>query len=110
MKTLTSRKSVGDLTHEAAIVQKLVHIPGVGHAIGVREAKAHLSALLEEASQGRVIVITSAGKPKARLVAADWRMGAKPFSGTDEHLKSMPPWRGGKSSEEIIREDRDGRD
>ena len=32
-----------------------------------------------------------------------------PFSGTKEHLKSMPPWTGGPTADDIIREDRDGR-
>jgi len=33
----------------------------------------------------------------------------KPFSGTTEHLKSMPPWSGGPTADEIVREDRDAR-
>ena len=33
----------------------------------------------------------------------------EPFSGTTEHLKSMPPWTGGPTADEIIREDRDSR-
>jgi hypothetical protein len=33
----------------------------------------------------------------------------KPFTGTREHLAKMPPWRGGLTAEEIIREDRDSR-
>jgi hypothetical protein len=33
----------------------------------------------------------------------------KPFTGTREHLAKMPPWRGGPTAEEIIREDRDSR-
>jgi len=33
----------------------------------------------------------------------------KPFTGTREHLTKMPPWRGGLTAEEIIREDRDSR-
>jgi prevent-host-death family protein len=34
----------------------------------VRTAKAHLSKLLDRAAAGEEIVITSAGRPKARLV------------------------------------------
>ncbi len=29
------------------------------------------------------------------------------FTGTEEHLKKMPPWKGGPKAEELIREDRD---
>ena len=36
--------------------------------VNVREAKAHLSRLLEEVGQGREVIIARAGKPIARLV------------------------------------------
>ncbi len=39
--------------------------------IGVFEAKAHLSALVEEAFRGSDIVITRHGRPVARLVRPD---------------------------------------
>jgi hypothetical protein len=32
-----------------------------------------------------------------------------PFSGTREHLKTMPTWSGGPTADEIVREDRDAR-
>ena len=32
------------------------------------EAKTHLSELVEQAAQGREIIVTKSGKPKARLV------------------------------------------
>ncbi|MGK4302204.1 type II toxin-antitoxin system Phd/YefM family antitoxin, partial [Klebsiella pneumoniae] len=35
-------------------------------SVTIRDAKAHLSALLEWVSRGREIVITGDGKPKAR--------------------------------------------
>jgi prevent-host-death family protein len=84
-------------------------LPGVGEVISVRAAKAHLSGLLDLVASGREIVITSDGKPKAKLVAWDAKSSRKPFSGTREHLAKMPPWRGGPTAEELIREDRDGR-
>lgn len=84
-------------------------LPGWGEAVTVRAAKAHLSGLLDLVAAGRRVVITSNGKPKARLVPLEAEMTRRPFSGTREHLKSMPKWKGGLTAEEIIRADRDGR-
>ncbi len=89
-------------------LREAVALPGIGLSIPVRAAKAKLSALLEMVAGGQEVTITSDGKPKARLVRAE----AKPravFTGTWEHLKKMPPWRGGPTAEELIRADRDGR-
>jgi len=38
---------------------------------GVREARQHLSALLDEVKKGREIVITERGRPVAKLVPPD---------------------------------------
>jgi len=40
----------------------------VREAVSLYEAKTHLSELVEEAAQGREIIIAKSGKPKARLV------------------------------------------
>lgn len=45
--------------------------PVVREAVGLYEAKTHLSALVERAAGGEEIVITKSGKPKARLVPLD---------------------------------------
>ena len=58
----------GDHEMPSAVVQELAELPGVGHTISVRAAKAHLSGLLDEVAAGREVVITSDGVPKARLV------------------------------------------
>jgi prevent-host-death family protein len=92
-----------------SVVQEIAPLPGGGAGISVRAAKAHLSGLLDQVAAGREIVITSGGVPKARLVPIDADVEWKPFTGTHEHLKTMPPWRGGKTGEEIIRADRDER-
>jgi prevent-host-death family protein len=84
--------------------------PGVGSAISVRAAKAHLSGLLDEVAAGREVVITSDGVPKARLVPMTSGPARRPFSGSREHLKTMPPWRGGPTADELVRADRDSRD
>jgi prevent-host-death family protein len=39
--------------------------------VNVHEAKTHLSRLLQEVERGREIVIARAGRPVARLVAAE---------------------------------------
>lgn len=40
----------------------------VREAVSLYDAKTHLSELVEQAAQGREIVIAKSGKPKARLV------------------------------------------
>ena len=92
----------------SSVVREFSEMPGVGHTISVRAAKAHLSGLLDEVAAGREVVITSDGVPKARLVPMTERP-RKVFTGTREHLKKMPPWRGGPTADELIREDRDAR-
>ncbi|HEX7470547.1 MAG TPA: type II toxin-antitoxin system prevent-host-death family antitoxin [Verrucomicrobiae bacterium] len=80
-----------------------------GRVVTVRDAKAHLSALLEWVSTGHELTITSDGQPKAILSPVEKREARKVFTGTWEHLKKMPPWRGGPTAEEIIRAERDSR-
>jgi prevent-host-death family protein len=110
MKTEPSlRLTDGEPETASAVVKELAELPGVGQAISVRAAKAHLSGLLDEVARGREVVITSGGLPKARLVPMDAGMQRVPFKGTREHLKTMPKWRGGPTADEIVREDRDGR-
>ena len=94
---------------QSSVVREFSELPGVGHTISVRAAKAHLSGLLDEVAAGREVIITSDGVPKARLVPMSAETQRKPFTGTREHLKNMPPWTGGPTADEIIREDRDGR-
>lgn len=84
-------------------------MPGIGIAIPVRAAKAKLSALLDLVARGQEVTITSDGEPKAVLSPVSKSKPRKVFTGTWEHLKKMPPWRGGPTAEEIVREDRDAR-
>ena len=99
----------GDDETPSAVVQELSEMPGVGQAISVRAAKAHLSGLLELVAAGREIVVTSGGKPKARLVPMEGGTQRKVFTGTWKHLAKMPKWSGGPTADELIREDRDAR-
>jgi prevent-host-death family protein len=77
-------------------------------SVTVRDAKSHLSALLEWVAGGREVIITSDGKPKARLVPAAMEPERKVFRGMGEFLLSQPI-HGGPTADEVIREDRDGR-
>jgi prevent-host-death family protein len=76
--------------------------------VTVRDAKSHLSALLDWVAGGREITITSDGRPKARLVPASEESERKVFRGMGRFLSSQPI-HGGPSAEEVIRDDRDGR-
>ena len=76
--------------------------------VTVRDAKSHLSALLEWVAGGREVTITSDGKPKARLVPASAVPERKVFRGMGEFLLSQPV-HGGPTADELIREDRDSR-
>jgi prevent-host-death family protein len=91
------------------VLKEAVALPGIGLSFPVRVAKAKLSALLELVAGGQEITITSDGEPKAVLSPVAKGGTRKVFTGTREHLKNMPPWRGGLTAEETIREDRDGR-
>lgn len=78
-----------------------------GPVVSVRDAKAHLSALLEWVAAGHEVTITSDGEPKARLVsvAANPR---KVFEGMGDYLLKQPI-HGGPPAEDIIRAERDSR-
>ncbi|HAB19555.1 MAG TPA: type II toxin-antitoxin system prevent-host-death family antitoxin [Verrucomicrobiota bacterium] len=82
---------------------------GLGEVVSVRIAKATLSALLEKVAAGREVLITSDGRPKARLVPVETAKPRKVFSGSAAHLAKMPPWAGGPDSTDLISEDRDAR-
>lgn len=105
---MASLRTTDGEPESAPVAREVAVMAGVGEVISVRAAKAHLSGLLDLVASGREIVITSDGKPKARLVPFQEKP-RKVFLGSREHLATMPPWRGGPTGEELIREDRDGR-
>ena len=109
MKTIKPIKDTSLPPQETPVLREISSVPAIGQVISVRAAKAHLSALLELVAGGREITITSDGKPKAVLSPVSKQKSRKVFTGTREHLKTMPPWRGGPTAEELIRADRDGR-
>src|SRR5260221_3364934 len=79
-----------------------------GRIVTVRDAKAHLSALLEWVASGHELTITSDGQPKARLVSAALSKPRKVFQGMGDYLLKQPV-HGGPSADEIIRAERDSR-
>lgn len=99
----------GESAAPSPVLREMATWSGLGEVITVRAAKAHLSGLLDLVAEGRKVIITSNGKPKARLMPMDASMDQKPFQGTREHLRKMPKWRDGPTAEEIVRTDRDGR-
>ena len=77
----------------------------------VRMAKSRLSEFLDRAAAGEEIVITSDGRPKARIVALDAE--PVPFRANSKLLKSSKRKAGTRAetrAETIVRLDRDGRD
>jgi prevent-host-death family protein len=106
MKTI---KKYPALKAPALELKEAVVKPGIGMTMPVRAAKAKFSALLELVANGQEVIITSDGVPKAVLSPVSKAKPRKVFTGTWEHLKKMPPWRGGPTAEEIVREDRDSR-
>ena len=80
----------------------------IAPTVTVRDAKAQLSALLEWVSGGREITITSAGKPKARLVPVAAEPPRKVFGGMGPFLLGQSISRKA-GADEVIREDRDAR-
>lgn len=95
-------------TSEPAVLRDAASV-GLGRVVTVRDAKAHLSALLDWVAAGNELTITSDGQPKARLVSASPVKVRKVFSGMGEYLKSMPVQAEGPFADEIVRADRDGR-
>jgi prevent-host-death family protein len=58
--------------------------------MGVREAKAKWSSIVQRAAQGEEIVITSDGVPTAMVVAFKPAIHGKPFYVDLERLRAMP--------------------
>jgi len=93
---------------EPAVLRDAAAI-GLGRVVTVRDAKAHLSALLEWVAAGNELTITSGGQPKAKLVSAAPAKARKVFTGMGDYLKTMPVQTKGPFADELVRADRDGR-
>jgi len=99
---VSGRRSKGRLLREALPREAL---PNPSHApvVNVRAAKDRLSSLLEQVSRGDEVVITSDGRPKARLVPV--RDESRPYTVDWDWLESQPLV-GGPSAEVIVAADR----
>jgi prevent-host-death family protein len=75
--------------------------------INVRSAKDQLSSLLDAAARGDEVVITSDGRPKAKLVPFQSK---RPLFRMHWSWLRAQPIATGAPSEDLIREDRDSRD
>jgi len=73
----------------------------------VRTAKARLSELLDRAAAGEEIVITSNGRPKAKIVGLG--RAPSPFRVNRQLLRAARAGTG-RSADILVREERDGRD
>jgi prevent-host-death family protein len=72
----------------------------------VRTAKARLSELLERAAAGEEVLITSDGRPKAKLVG----IGPDPQPFRVDRRLLRQRLRAGRRAESLVRQDRDARD
>jgi prevent-host-death family protein len=74
---------------------------------GIRQARQHLSALIDEVRKGREVVIEERGRPVARLVPVG-QSSRVPLS---SHRRIRSSIRGGASNDvlEMIAEDREDR-
>ena len=88
-----SKKSEPAVLRDAAVAEW-------GRVVTVRDAKAHLSALLEWVASGHELTITSDGEPKARLVKAGSARPRTIFQGMGDYLMKQPIHRG--SADEAV--------
>src|SRR5436190_10542868 len=95
------KRSEPDVLRNAAVAEW-------GRVVTVRDAKAHLSALLEWVASGNELTITSDGVPKAKLIRVDAAKPRKVFEGMGDYLMKQPIHHG-MTADEAINEDRDSR-
>jgi len=89
----SSKRSEPAVLRDAAVAEW-------GRIVTVRDAKAHLSALLEWVSAGHELTITSDGQPKAKLVSITSSKPRKVFMGMGDYLTKQPIHRG--SADEAV--------
>lgn len=107
MKKLEKRTVFPEIDSKPAVLRETASL-AIPDIVSVRDAKSHLSALLDWVSGGREVTITSDGKPKARLVPTLPEPERKVFRGMGRFLSSQRVHKG-PPAEQLIREDRDGR-
>ena len=108
MKTILTEGTKYPEAESKPAVLKESAVPAAASWVNVRDAKSHLSALLDWVADGHEITITSDGKPKARLVPVIAEPSRKVFGGMGAFLSDQPIDQG-PSGDQIIRDDRDAR-
>jgi len=88
---------------KGSVLREALPRSGDTAVVNVRAAKDRLSSLLEQASRGGEVIITSDGQPKARLVPV--RVQRKPYSVDWGWLESQPRV-SGPSAEALVAADR----
>jgi prevent-host-death family protein len=91
---------------EKPVLQDAVAPEEPALVVNVRAAKDQLSSLLEVVARGDEVVITSDGRPKAKLVPV--QAARRPFRMHWSWLRAQP-MSTGRRAEVLVREDRDGR-
>jgi len=79
-----------------------------GRAVSIRDAKAHLSALLDWVALGNEVTITSDGVPKAKLVRTEPVKPRKVFQGMGDYLMKQRIHTG-MTADAAVNQDRDAR-
>lgn len=102
-----SEERMGSVREAMAVPMQIANLPDIGASIGVRSAKAHLSAVVSMVERGKNIVLMRDGKPVAKLIP--YQKEHKPFKVNWKLFNSIPKQTGGPDSTELIRKDRDGR-
>ncbi|MDR1192215.1 MAG: type II toxin-antitoxin system Phd/YefM family antitoxin [Verrucomicrobiales bacterium] len=95
------------LRESMAVPLSIAKLPSIGESIGIRSAKAHLSALVAMVEKGKNLVLMRDGSPVAKLVPYE-KPAYKPFE-IDEDFLFSQPISTGPSATEIIRKERDSR-
>jgi prevent-host-death family protein len=72
--------------------------------ITVRDLKAHWADIERRTREGESFLVLNRGRPSAKVVPA----GPREVLRWDDHLKTAVPGKG-RSAQEVVRADRDGR-
>lgn len=74
--------------------------------VGIRQAKAHLSKLIEAAVSGETVVITNHGKPLAEIIQVRHKPTRRDrgYGMMKKTLKDLPPdWESAAREEEFVK-------
>ena len=104
---MTIRDYIFRMKKNEKVTETVVYTTGGGTVFSVREAKAHLSALVSRAAKSEEITITWHGQSRARLAPIPSDAGVLRMNRT--WLRSQPLCRHGARAKDLVRADRDAR-